>query len=39
VVTHSLLYNAFFEDPYLWLLFGLVLAAAYRLTGRRLRHS
>jgi O-antigen ligase len=35
LVTHSLLYNAFFEDPYLWLIFGLLLAAAYRLTGWR----
>lgn len=35
VVVHSLLYNAFFEDPYLWLTFGLLLAAAYRLSGWR----
>ncbi len=35
LVTHSLLYNAFFEDPYLWLFFGLMLAAAYRLSGPR----
>jgi putative inorganic carbon (hco3(-)) transporter len=35
LVTHSLLYNAFFEDPYVWLFFGLTLAAAYRLAGWR----
>jgi O-antigen ligase len=37
LVTHSLLYNAFFEDPYVWLVSGLVLAAAYRLSGWRPR--
>jgi O-antigen ligase len=35
VLVHSLLYNAFFEDPYLWLTFGLSLATAYRLSGWR----
>jgi len=39
VVTHSLLYNAFFEDPYLWLTFGLLLACACRLTGWRPEES
>jgi putative inorganic carbon (HCO3(-)) transporter len=32
-VVHSLVYNAWFEDPYLWLLLAVSVALRYRLTG------
>jgi len=35
VIVDSLLYNAFFEDPYLWTMMALTAAAAYRLTAWR----
>lgn len=35
LVVHSLLYNAFFEDPYVWAVFGMISAAAWRLGSWR----
>ncbi len=32
IFVDSLLYNAFFEDPYLWTMLALIAAAACRLT-------
>ena len=35
IVAHSLLYDAFFEDPYTWLMMALAAATACRLTTWR----
>jgi putative inorganic carbon (hco3(-)) transporter len=39
ILVHSLLYNAFFEDPYLWTMLALIAAAACRLTVWEVRSA